>query len=286
MASWVIKAFTMHASCSEQVLFSQMREGKKVPISHDEPVPDPELQCHEPPIIVGSMFKDILVAKVYPDDFEPTGEFEAETLTQDSHLGRGGLVKAGFNGYPAHRKSKGVTRLHELEDGQRYIRLPEDSFFNGWQRTESEIMEEEVGRAIVSYAESQGVKLRELPRKLFNAHKRPIQEWDAAYYDDATNTLYLAEAKHNMRMKDINKVTDHINGLEDAIARTVTEEYVDMNPSSIKVVLASGCYLDTAELQEAHERGYFLCYPSGDRYCIQPSHSPVVHKNSAALYQT
>ena len=119
-----------------------------------------------------------------------------------------------------------------------------------------------------------------------SASKQALQEWDAAYYDDANNHLYLAEAKHHMNLNHIKKVTHHISKLSDLFAKTVTNEYINMRPASIKVVLASGSTLQAAELREAQSHGYLLCKTSGGRYYVEPalsSSSPVQETTASFL---
>jgi hypothetical protein len=258
----------LKATCTQQVLFYRLVGSEKKAISLNESVSEYVGRMNEPPILFESMSVDIYVAEVHPDG-EPTGEFELRTITTDREL-QNGFVRAGANGSPISRKMT-IYHLHELQELQRYLALPPERYFNGWQLKESAIMEEEIGRAILAYFESQGLQLRAVTRKIMDARNLPVQEWDAVFYDDENKHLYLAEAKHDMRLRDIHKVTTKVSVINEVIQNTKNPEFKTIRPSSITVVLASGCLLTGDQLSEAQSRGYLLCYPSGDRYCVQPS---------------
>ena len=86
-----------------------------------------------------------------------------------------------------------IAEFSAIEDGKRYV----------W-RSMHEAMENEVTLCIVSFLQSRGQqKISVYNGEISTFQHRVLQEWDGIVYSGEESKLYLAEAKHNMRIEDL-----------------------------------------------------------------------------------
>jgi hypothetical protein len=265
VAKRVMETFTTRASCSDQLVFRI--PPSKVPVDHSTPLPNPSLHQADNPILVKPMVKTILLAEVKEGCV--TNQFKSRSITSDAEVT---YKSEGMRRVtePGEKEPPLLTRLHELEDGQRYEPdLGDESKFDKWQLNESQSMETETGRAILKEAAERGIALTPLSKIIKDdVGKQQRQEWDAAFYDYANHHLYLCEAKHKMKIEHVREVQNKLNLLPGYMQCTATPLYPDLKPVRTIVILASGVFEEEVKA-EAVANGYNLCYPSGDRYCVE-----------------
>jgi len=132
LAESVRAEFTLEASCKAQVVLST----DSGILDHESDLPDPALHQEDNPILVESMTVPIFLTKL-DDDGYPTGVFKSKRLFCDADVSRGGvgLRRASEAGEPEDIDGELLTRLHELEAGQKYVLdRGDDSTFDNWQR--------------------------------------------------------------------------------------------------------------------------------------------------------
>ena len=165
-----------------------------------------------------------------------------------------------------------IIYLDELIDGESYKpRYMNCKDFNAWQHIDSLAMEDEVANAIEKWLGHRST-LKRLPKKIMDANgERVMQQWDAVLYDEQSGHLYMAEAKHKVVPSDFDKLREKLNNLPDLLKSTGTKAYRHISHEKITIIIASA-YFDEALRNRAQKEGYKCCYPSGDRYLIDPSY--------------
>ena len=261
--------FRLRASCDIHVIFTILSDPIKA-IDLCTELPHASLHQADNPIDVDSMKVRILLANL-DENGEPIGTFAPVTLFADEEVTRRGygLRRALDSGEANDPEGDLLTTLDHLEPNQKYVRdLGADSIFDRWQRHESAAMELETALPIFKYAAEREINLTPLSRVIKDKRgKQTWQEWDAAFYDYANEELHLCEAKHCMTEAHVEDVKTKLEVLPNFIKLTRTAIYPTLKPKQTNAFLASGLFGDGVK-ELAAEYGYKLCYPSGDRYCV------------------
>jgi hypothetical protein len=162
-----------------------------------------------------------------------------------------------------------VTKFKQLIDGEKYnvYSRYEQSFVEEkrWQQIEDKAMEEETLLAMKRFLLNHlGSSVIEMPTDILGSDgKTSVQEWDAVFKVD--DVLYLCEAKHNMTLKQVNKLPDRIKLFKEFRA-DAQEEFLKVN----KIVgVLCGTFFPSDIRDNAHRFGYICVYPSGNRYGVE-----------------
>jgi hypothetical protein len=258
----------LHASCLEQLSFSR-HNGRRIVFT--ERLPDPVLQSKQPPIKVTCMVKVILL-EVLDDVRQRTGRFEEMRVISDRDMtrrtGEWGLLPVDNDGNVVERDPP-VVQLHLLHDSGRYCAAARRSheLCENYRTHDSKIQEEEVRRAVLSYAFSSGVKLRVLPTVIMNDKDTVFQEWDGAFYDERKRILYLTETKHKMTVEHVNEVHKRLGLINTFLAskKTSSTEYRKLDISKNVIILATGLF-DPKVLAKAKQYKFATFSVSSTRY--------------------
>ena len=157
----------------------------------------------------------------------------------------------------------------QLIDGEKYnvYSRYEKSFADEvrWQQIEDKAMEEETLLAMKSFLINHlEASVIEMPTDIKGSDgKTVVQEWDAVFKVD--NVLYLCEAKHNMTLKQVNKLPQRIK-LFSKFRVDAQEEFRQVNKF---VGVLCGTFFPRDIRDVAHNLGFICVYPSGNRYGVE-----------------
>ena len=126
-------------------------------------------------------------------------------------------------------------------------------------------MEEETLLAMKSFLINHlGPSVIEMPTDLMGSDgKTIVQEWDAVFKVD--DVLYLCEAKHNMTLKQVNKLPQRIKQFKEFRA-AAQEEFQQVNKF---VGVLCGTFFPSDIRESAHRSGFMCVYLSGNRYGVE-----------------
>jgi hypothetical protein len=122
--------------------------------------------------------------------------------------------------------------------------------------------------------------------------KKNLQEWDASFFDPRNKTLYLAEAKHKMKLDHLDEVKRKLTHLRSILTHGDVVGYELDDVQLIRVILAAGIFepdvceqakWDIAPDTKQHARVKFhFCETSGDRYVIREWSKTIRDSGSAS----
>jgi hypothetical protein len=214
----------------------------------------------------------VILLEVLDDVGQRTGRFEEMRVISDNDIarrtGEWGLLPVDDDGNVVERDPP-VLQLHLLNDNGRYCAAPRPSheLCENYRTHDSKIQEEEVRRAVLSYAVSSGVKLRVLQNVIMKDKHTAFQEWDGVFYDEGKRILYLIETKHKMTVRHVMGARRRLGLLKTFLAskKTSSAEHRNLNISEYVVILATGIF-DPKVLAKAKEYKFATCSVSSTRY--------------------
>jgi hypothetical protein len=171
--------------------------------------------------------------------------------------------------YQLTNPKKRITMFKQLIDGEKYnvYSRYEKSFADKvrWQQIEDKAMEEETLLAMKTFLINHlGASVIDMPTDIMGSEgNKIVQEWDAIFKVD--NVLYLCEAKHNMTLKQVNKLPQRINQFSKFQANA-QEEFRQVNKY---VGVLCGTFFPSDIRNSAHILGFICVYPSGNRYGVE-----------------
>ena len=199
----------------------------------------------------------------------PVGELKKIALSSNQALVQLMSSMPTFILAPFDEQQTLIAEFSAIEDGKRYVwrSMHEKAIANmeRWRNNEAKAMENEVTLCIVSFLQSRGQqKISVYNGEISTFQHRVLQEWDGIVYSGEESKLYLAQAKHNMRIEDLETKVDHFSA--DCLqSSSILKEIHD---SEIQLV-ACGTLFTPQVRKAALERGFLVCIPSGSRYTVQ-----------------
>jgi hypothetical protein len=224
-----------------------------------------EPNTDESPVFVKTQesIKNIFVQDI-DEECRPLDSFTEVVVRKEADLkqifeGKGSAL------YLLSNPKKRITLLEQLVDGEKYnvYSRYEKSFVDElrWQQLEDRAMEEETYLAMKRFLFNElADSVVDMPTDIMGSDEKTIvQEWDAVFRDG--DVLYLCEAKHNMSLKQVNKLPQRIKDFK-KFQRNAQPEF--RNCTKYVGVLCGALF--PKEIREnAHNQGFFCVYPSGNR---------------------
>jgi hypothetical protein len=180
--------------------------------------------------------------------------------------------------YLLSNPKKRVTSMTQLIHGEKYnvFSRYEKSFVDEyrWKQMEDKAMEQETYIAVKRYlATHLGSSIEDMATDIMGSDgKTVVQEWDAVFKDG--DVLYLCVAKHNMTLKQVNKLHERI--------RKFKEFQVNAQPEFRSVTkyvgVLCGALFPEDIRNNAHMFGYICVYPSGNCYDVKKLENFIIER--------